>query len=200
MNVPKGWTEAEVLKEIESIVRLLAPSFKFGCYTLEDIKQEARLYGLECLPRYDPSRKLAGFLYSHIRNRLNNLRRNEYYCGECPCKLCKGRNDGCTKHDDKAYCEEYRTWIRKNARKQGVVVPNDIGCVDDEKESAMWFIEDLTNNAFLAQILEKIDRELPIAMRSTYLKMQDNVKGVPKNLREQVINKIKEIIGEESYA
>jgi len=40
MNLPRGYTEQQVLEAIEVVVNSLAPSFVFGFYDLEDVRQE----------------------------------------------------------------------------------------------------------------------------------------------------------------
>src|SRR5437763_58309 len=88
MNFPHGLTEDVVLAAIDNAVNVLARSFRFGIYDVEDIKQEARIMGLEAVPRWDRKRPLENFLYSHIRNRLINFKRNKFRRNDPPCPKC----------------------------------------------------------------------------------------------------------------
>jgi len=68
-----------VMEIIESIINMIAPSFTFSYYDVDDIKQEARIFALEALKRFDPEKgELRTFLLTHIKNRLINLRRDNY--------------------------------------------------------------------------------------------------------------------------
>ena len=49
MQVPKGLTEEEVLEIISRAVAYLAPSFKFGYFDIEDMKQEGTIFSIEAL-------------------------------------------------------------------------------------------------------------------------------------------------------
>src|SRR5947208_703774 len=88
MHLPPNKTEAQVVEAIEKAVGMLAPSFAFGIYDVEDIRQEARIFAIEALPRYDGVRPLENFLYSHVKNRLINLRRDKFRRADAPCKAC----------------------------------------------------------------------------------------------------------------
>lgn len=71
-------TQEDQLKTIQKIAKALAPKYVFDCYEREDIEQEAVLMGIEALPRWDSSRPLENFLYTHINNRLKNFKRDNY--------------------------------------------------------------------------------------------------------------------------
>lgn len=195
MKLPKGWTQEQFLSEVETVVRLLAPDFKTYQDDIEDVKQDARMWAIEGVRRYDPSKgKLAGFLYTHIKNRLTNMRRKQYFCGECPCKLCRGGQPGGTKHEDRQFCQTYLDWINKNNSKQNVVVPTSLSNTDDDTEEALWLEYDFEGNLDISEALEKIDANLPFQLRGTYLQMREGVPGIPKSLREQVMSTIKKIL------
>ncbi len=196
MKLPKGFTEQQFLAEVEGVVRLLAPEFKTYQDDIEDVRQDMRFWAMEGVGRYNPAKaKLAGFLYVHIRNRMTNARRKQYYCGECPCKLCKGGQPGGTRHLDRQFCEVYLDWLTKNNQKQNVATPTSLANADDDMEASLWSEHDLCANLSLNEVLEKIDAELPLALRPTYLKMRDGVKGISKEMRDAVMDKVAEIIG-----
>lgn len=201
MKLPKGWSEQQFLDEVEQVVRLLAPDFKTYQDDIEDVKQDARMWAIEGVRRYDPAKgKLAGFLYTHIKNRLSNMRRKQYYCGECPCNLCKGGQPGGTRHEDRQFCEVYLAWIAKNNSKQNVVTPTSLSNTDDDTEEALWLEYDFSGNLALSEALEKIDVELPFAMRATYLQMREGIKNINRDAREAVMDKIREILGDKDDA
>ena len=122
------------------------------------------------------------------------MRRKQYFCGECPCKLCRGGQPGGTKHEDRQFCQTYLDWINKNNSKQNVVVPTSLSNTDDDTEEALWLEYDFEGNLDISEALEKIDANLPFQLRGTYLQMREGVPGIPKSLREQVMSTIKKIL------
>ncbi len=89
MNIPKGMTEEEVLSSIDRVANGLAYKYRFGYHGLDDMKQEARMLAIEGLDRYDSSRgKLETFLWTHVSNRLFNIKRNKYARPDKPCFDC----------------------------------------------------------------------------------------------------------------
>ena len=79
MNLPEGLDENYVIKVILNISKKLAPKYVFAGYEVEDIEQEAFLIGVSGLDKYDTSRPLENFMYTHINNRLKTFKRDNYY-------------------------------------------------------------------------------------------------------------------------
>ena len=75
--------ENEQIQIIVRVVERVSPSHTFPNYSIEDIKQEAYIMCLQALPKWDGIRPLENFLARHVRNRLNNLRRDKYYRPGC---------------------------------------------------------------------------------------------------------------------
>lgn len=81
----KAFDDAKLVEIIDYVVNTLIGGFVFGSYTIEDIKQEARCFALQGLSKFDPTKKTEGtleeklrsFLFTHIRNRLMNLKRDK---------------------------------------------------------------------------------------------------------------------------
>ena len=72
-------TEEQVVSTISKISSRLASKYTFPNYEADDISQEAFIIGMEALDRYDGVRPLENFLSIHIKNRLNNFKRDNYY-------------------------------------------------------------------------------------------------------------------------
>jgi DNA-directed RNA polymerase specialized sigma24 family protein len=185
MQYPQGVTEEEFLDSVSKACEVLARSFAFGYYDAEDIKQEASIFAIEALARYDRSRPLANFIYAHIKNRLINFKRDRFHRNDPPCVPC---SEG-LKHEDGNQCERYIVWKARNSAKQSLMRPIDLGDRDDIDASC----EDLTENLSRSEILSKIDVGLPVELRATYLKMLAG-ESVSKNRRDAVAEKIKEIL------
>src|SRR5262245_57832295 len=133
MILPPGKTEAEVLAAIDKAVNTLAPTYVFGPYDIDDIKQEGRRHAIEVLAKgvYDPTRPLENFLYTHIKNRLINLKRDKLRRNDAPCRRC---HDGDPCGGPGSYCATYREWLARNNAKANLMRPLDLGNIADERE------------------------------------------------------------------
>jgi len=177
----------EVLKTIDTVVNRLAKKFTFGYYEVEDIKQEGVVLALEVLKgdKYDPSRPLENFLYIHLRRRLGNFKRDNYYRLEPPCPKPDSE-------DDKDF-PKWNAWNKRKETRRNLMEPLDIDGIHDECEPNMRMESDIINNTELAEILQKIDRDLPTDLRADLLRMRANV-NIPKLRKEKVIEAVKKII------
>lgn len=189
-KLPPGRTEQEVLAAIEKAVANLAPGFAFGYFSLEDIEQECRIFGLECLDRYDNVRPLENFVYCHIHYRLINLVRNKFKRADAPCKACHQGNpcqpDG--------YCKRYATWIQLNTAKANLTRPLDISSVTEDCERSMRCEPAPDEGVERRELLELIDLKLPVELRSAYNQIRAGC-SVPKVMRTRVIDAVREILG-----
>ena len=164
MKKPDNLSEQEVIEVITRVSKKLAPKFVFASYEAEDIEQEAFLMGVEGLTRYDSSKPLENFMYTHINNRLKNFKRDNYY-----------RFD-------------YGNAQRIQDRKKNILEPMDIAAlysVSTEDETA--------SNAHIAETVELIDRKLPAELRGDYLRLQTN-SPLPKGRKAIIIQVIEDIV------
>lgn len=199
MNLPEGVTETQVLDAIENAVKILAPSFAFGIYDVDDIKQEARIMGLEAMRRYDAARPLENFLYSHIKNRLINLQRDKLHRNDAPCMLCHHAEGNRSGHPNGEICQKYAEWKKRNEAKANLMRPLDLDLISDEREHNAQNESEVEDDAQTNELLRKIDAGLSIDMRATYLQMRSG-KTVPKNRRTLVEKEIRKILGVDGYA
>lgn len=169
MMIPEGLDEQQVIDTIMKIAKRLAPKYVFTGYDTEDIEQEGFLIGIAGLDKYDPSRPLENFMYTHINNRLKTFKRNNYY-----------RMD-------------YGSSAQKlQDRKRNLIEPLSIDniyniCAQDH----------IVSDVHLSEILELIDRKLPADLRRDYLKLQSN-SSLPKQRKVAIVEAIEKIInGEE---
>jgi DNA-directed RNA polymerase specialized sigma24 family protein len=167
MKIPSNLSEQEVISTITKVARKLAPKYVFASYEVEDIEQEAFLMGVEGLKRYDTSKPLENFMYTHINNRLKNFKRDNYY-----------RFD-------------YGNAQKIQDRKKSILEPADITalyCVSID--------DDTVDNAHLSEMLDLIDRTLPSDLRGDYLKLRTN-SPLPKGRKAIIIQAIEDIINGE---
>jgi DNA-directed RNA polymerase specialized sigma24 family protein len=178
MKIPKGMTESEVLEIINKICDRYAYKFKFGYFEPEDIRQEAFIIAVDALDRYEEGRPLENFLAVHVKNRLNNFKRDKYY-----------RQNKKDKDDRQK---------QLNNSKKFLMEPLDISNIRDESEKSMRisdsFIEDTDNQ----ELLDIIDEELDVSLLADYLRVRHGA-YVPKPRRRQIIEEICHILKEHGY-
>lgn len=181
-------TEQDVLGTIDGVINLLAPGFVFGYFDIEDIKQEARIDALKALAKYDSSRPLENFLYTHVKNRLINLKRDRFHRNDPPCMVCH-QKEGPTEHPDGKICQKYKVWKKRNSTKSNLMKPVDIEKVEEPIERGA------TEQVELNELLQRIDDKLPIELRSAYLQMRAGL-PVSKDRRKAVEDCVRSIMGD----
>tara|TARA_R110002020_G_scaffold342256_2_gene556761 strand:+ start:864 stop:1388 length:525 start_codon:yes stop_codon:yes gene_type:complete len=169
--------ESEVLEVINRICNRYAHKFKFGYFTPDDIRQEAFIIAIDALERYDESRPLENFLAVHVKNRLNNFKRDRYY------RQQKIKNDDLDE---------------LNNSKKFLMDTLDIDNIRDEKEGNMRLEDEFVDKIANEELLEIIDEHLDVSFRSDYLRIRDGT-YVPKPRREQIIEEITEILKDHGY-
>lgn len=192
LTFPPNVDPEAAMETIERSACVLAPSFVFGYFDLDDIKQTARMFGLEALKRWDGKRPLANFLYVHIRNRLINMKRDLLRRTDAPCRGChEGRP---CKDAVGTACPAYAAWAARNNAKASLMRPF---AMPEQESGAGVSGSGLLDTLCIEEMRERIDRELPVELRSTYLKMLDGV-PVSRVERAAVAEAVRAILGGES--
>jgi len=171
-------SDQEFLEVLDKITRKLIHKFKFGYHSLEDMKQQASVFALEALDRYDGKRPLENFLWTHVRNRLFNFKRNNYQRPDTPCIGCKFHDKnlkktshGCLEYSNKLDCLLYNSWYSRNERKKNIMQPS---CIENEQEIFQSSITE--NNAENNEIIAFLDKNIDSEHREYYLKLKHGVK------------------------
>ena len=170
-------TESEVLEVVNRICDRYAYKFLFGYFEPDDIRQEAFIIAIDALERYDESRPLENFLAVHVKNRLNNFKRDRYY------------------RQHKKLDENID---QLNNSKKFLMDTLDISNIRDEKEGNMRLDDDFIEKIANEELLEIIDEHLDVSFRSDYLRVKDGT-YVPKPRREQIMEEITEILKDHGY-
>ena len=178
MKIPKGMSEEEVLEVINKICDRYAYKFQFGYFEADDIRQEAFIIAVDALDRYEEGRPLENFLAVHVKNRLNNFKRDKYY------------RQNKNKKDDRQ--------TQLNNSKKFLMEPLDISNVRDEHERNMRENDDFIQIIANEELIQLIEENLDVCFRSDYLRMRDGA-YVAKPRREQIINEIEEILGDSGF-
>lgn len=190
-------SDSELVQVIEIITKKLAYKFKFGYHDIEDMRQQISVFAIEGLANYDHTRPLENFLWTHVRNRLFNFKRDNYQrpdkpCNSCPLVdlMCANNDNNCTKYRDKEDCEIYYIWKKRNDSKKNLMHMNTI---DDIKE---YIKNPAKQDNESNEILKIIQEELFGPERVIYLKIRHGSK-VYKQEYAKLLNKIKEILNEQ---
>lgn len=178
----KNITEQQFLDVLDTISKKLIYKFKFGYHEIEDMKQQAAIFAIEGLNNYDGKRPLENFLWTHVRNRLFNFKRDNYFRPDNVCVGCpffdpkyKKSSNQCSKYTNKNDCSIYSQWQNRNSTKKNLMKPSNI-----EKESNLHNTDintlDIINNQ---EIITLIEQKISTKHRETYLKLKGGIK-VPK--------------------
>lgn len=195
-------TEEEFLIVLDNISKRLGHKFKFGYHSYEDMKQQAAIFALEGLEKYDNKRPLENFLWTHVRNRLFNYKRDNYQRPDKPCftcpfydAQCKKSTNQCVEFSNKNDCELYNSWELRNNNKKNIMKPVGIEDVKDygSYNKSKGDVLDLVLNQ---EIIDLLDEKIPQAYRETYLRLKYGEK-ICRNDLNKLINIIREILNEQ---
>lgn len=190
MDIPEGMTEAEVVTIIDNIANRLANKFKFGYHETDDMRQQAKIFAMEGLPRYNAETgPLENFLYIHTRNRLANFKRDNYERLVTPCSKCQNRDTKYCTED----CPTMQKWLARNTCRKNIISPVPMEQVRDEHEHTMSSIYDLPAELDNSVLFEKIDRELPVELRQDLIRLKYNCR-LSKQKRDNLYSCIKKIL------
>jgi hypothetical protein len=198
--IPHGMTEAEVLQTINLIANRLAGKFKFGYHELEDMRQQARLFAWEGMENYDGVRPLENFLWTHVRNRLYNFKRNNFGRPDKPCDNCpffdmsfSNRNNyPCKAFDNEEECDLYSGWLKRNTAKRNIM--NTANLDIDIKQPAR--LDEMLDQKHIFNI---VDQAIPVRYREDWIRFVHSLK-LPKSKRLNIIVLVKRILEENNIA
>ena len=200
MIIPPNMTEQEVLDTIENVINRLFRKFKFGYHEDDDMKQEARFLALECLSSYDNKRPLENFLWTHVRNRLFNFKRDNYQRPNRPCFTCpeydphcSNSTNQCNLYEDKMNCELYNKWEIRNSTKRNLMTPVSWDNVNSEYEENMQLHSDIIANISVKEVSQVIDENIPSDLRMDYIRMKYGIK-LGKQRRDKVKEEVLHIL------
>ena len=184
MKIPDNHSEQEVIDIIDGIANRLCYKFKFGYHSPDDMKQQARLFEWEGLEKYDGKRPLENFLWTHVRNRLYNFKRNNYSRLEKPCDTCEFFiKKKCTAFEDQEECNLYKGWLDRNNAKKNLM--HSVSVEYDQKDKDMPSLSTL----FAKEVLDLLDEELHVRFREDWIRFINNLK-LSKNRKDRLLEEI----------
>lgn len=192
--------ENEFLNIVDIIAKKLAYKFKFGYHDFDDMKQQISIFALEGLKNYDHKRPLENFLWTHVRNRLFNYKRDNYQRPDKPCLTCplydphcKKSTSGCEQYNNKEDCSLYESWLNRNTTKKNLM---HLTTIDEIKDYSNTFSSDeslLTNSIATNEIFSLVESHLTGEYRTIYLKVKNGSK-VSKSDMDKLSLKLQEIM------
>jgi DNA-directed RNA polymerase specialized sigma24 family protein len=196
----KSVDENEFLNIVDIIAKKLAYKFKFGYHDFEDMKQQISIFALEGLKNYDHKRPLENFLWTHVRNRLFNYKRDNYQRPDKPCLSCplydahcKKSISGCAQYSNKNDCELYSSWSARNSTKKNLMHLTTIDEIKDYSNVFSSTDSELFNKVSSNEIFNLVEDHLTGEDRTTYLKVKGGAK-VSKADMDKLGIKLKQII------
>lgn len=196
--LPKSVSESEFIEVWEKISKKLSYKFKFGYHSHEDMKQQAAIFALEGLKNYDHNRPLENFLWTHVRNRLFNYKRDNYQRPDKPCNTCEfndpkliNSTSGCAEFCNKNDCLLYSAWLKRNDTKKNIMKPVPIESVGENSNELNYnkFLSDISNK----EIIDLIDLNISVKNRPIFLKLTGGSK-VNKSDVKKLIKEIQKIL------
>ena len=181
--------EEELIAIVDKIANRFASTFKFGYHEIEDMKQQAWQVALEGLKDYDGKRPLENFLWTHVRNRLYNFKRDNYFRPEKPCDRCPLLvNDVCTKFKDRLECDLYSRWEKRTEKRKSLMTAV-------EHTDINYNENDITAQLDEKHLFETVDYNMPVELREYWIRFIHNLK-LNKQKKEQVLLEITLILKE----
>lgn len=182
-------TEEEFLEVLNNISKRLVHKFRFGYHDIDDMKQQVAIFAMEGLAKFDNKRPLENFLWTHVRNRLFNYKRNNYQRPDKPCLTCplydplyKNSSNQCSKYNNKNDCELYFSWYERNNSKKNIMTFHSIDSVGEKEDIKDPF--SITQNK---EIIDYLDIHIvKPEYRENYLKLKNGLK-----LNKPVLEKLK---------
>jgi hypothetical protein len=193
--------EQYFLEVINIITKKLAYKFKFGYHDIEDMKQQISIFALEGLKNYDHKRPLENFLWTHVRNRLFNYKRDNYQRPDKPCLTCplydpqlKESFSGCKKFNNKNDCDLYISWSNRNVSKKNLM---HLTTIDEVKNYGNVFSDlssdPLFENVSNHEVINLLEEKLTDDYRIIYLKLKSGSKVAKADIKK-LQDKIQQII------
>ena len=190
--------EEDFLNALDIISKKLIYKFKFGYHEIEDMKQQAAIFALEGLENYDNKRPLENFLWTHVRNRLFNFKRDNYFrpdnvCVGCPFfdPSCSVSINQCAKFKNKNDCPIFSQSEHRNSLKKSLMKPVNI---DHNNPTDLKAPTDLLSSITNSELIGIIEDHMETKYRETYLRLKGGSK-VPKadliKLQEHILEILK---------
>ena len=177
-KLPHGVTEEQFLIVLDNISKRLGHKFKFGYHSFEDMKQQAAIFAIEGLEKYDNKRPLENFLWTHVRNRLFNYKRDNYQRPDKPCLTCpffdlhcKKSTNQCSEFADKNECGLFASWDIRNTTKKNIMKPSSMDAAQEAAINARH-TTDIPTTVFNKTIIDLLDQHIPAPYRENYLRLK----------------------------
>jgi hypothetical protein len=197
MKIPNHMIESEFLEVLEKAVSDVVRNFSVAYFEKDDLKQEARLFALECLSKYSKTKgTLYTFIRAHIHNRLINLSRNISFRPTAPCFSCEfhdidtspSEQTGCFTYKERGECIRWVKWMRVNISKRNLSSPSPNETFPDNDD-----VDVVLDDVYKNELKTLISKNIPLNMRADYLKMMDGI-SLPIKRRTKLLAYLKGLL------
>jgi DNA-directed RNA polymerase specialized sigma24 family protein len=193
MYIPTGFTEEQVIQEVNKAVYLMK-CFKFGFHEIKDIYQQGWIFALEVLDKFNPDLHvpLHKFLIIHLRNRFLNMQRNKVRRRQSPCLCCpyyQKRKKTCRAFDHEEDCDRLTQWNKRNSSKQSLMSTKEY--VGD----TLFHELNPLDNMISKEQIEFLNARIPNELRNDYRRLLDG-SSLPKIKKDRLFQLIKDILEE----
>lgn len=195
MFVPIGYTEKQVIDTIQKIAGYLGPKYARSHWCVDDVRQSVWLWALPMLEKYNPDvgYPLENFLTCSLNNKCKNHIRDTFSRTDGGCKRCA---DGkpCDKVEcGQKMCARHRKFMARNKAKT-ILSAQGKGFDSTSDDTAQDPVSDNFKTDLIgADLMRKIDDELPMELRADYLRMLSGTLG-DKERKEAVRVAIRKIL------
>lgn len=155
------------------------------------MKQQAAVFAIEALEKYDGVRSLESFLWVHIRNRLYNFKRDNYFRPNKPCLKCPLNayvDNECVAYDDEMQCEWYIKWYNRADKRKKLMSTK-------EGEETSRTSKDIIDALVSKDLFKIVDEKIPLKMREDWLRFAHGAR-LPKTRTELLLEEIRRIIND----
>lgn len=174
------------MQELSNLVKAVSSKFSFFGYPREDIEQECWIEVMKGLDKYDENRPLNKFMYTHLKNRMLNIKRRCFHRTPPPCNLCHSAFlEKTTPPHAGLFCKEYLKWKCDYETKINIYSPQNW----DEPPDALY----CNNDTEVNDLYNLIDKQLPPIYRTDYLRMISGIK-ITLNTTKQIQKIIEGIV------
>lgn len=159
---------------INYVLDRLAPKYRFGSHTIEDMKQ----YGWEFAAAlfegsgYDGAKPLENYYYVHARRRFLNLQRDKFFRNQPPCLKCPLYNKMlpslCEGFSERLDCDKFRAW--DNSASDRKALAGDHKYIDFDQVD--YRTEDPVAGAVQNELFARVESQLPPHLLPIYNKLK----------------------------
>jgi hypothetical protein len=135
---------------------------------------------------------------NHIRNRFINMKRDKFERQHPPCSSCpfyRQAHDKCVGFDCREDCDKWQGWKKRNMMKRNLMEGYNPNSVSENSGDDAPHSDVLLTNMSNKEIVDHVDRNIPLPLRADYCRMLSGVK-ISKARREKILSIVRQLVHE----